>query len=312
MPDHSRPKVGLALSGSGNRSSFYIGFLEGLVECKVPIDYISACSGGSLVAAAFACGTLPEFKKWVFSLNMDVIKSFLSRSKNKGGFFSMQLVEEEINKYTRGLSFEQVRPLMGFVAVDIESGEKVLLSMGDIAKAATISCTLPGLFEPAKWGGKTLVDGGLLTIVPGDFLRQAGMDATIGISMRGTKHIFKESQITAKRIYNFIKKILFIDDFDSWLNNVLKLDDVDFSYQPGLLSVVGRCLDLAIEASKKNTEKEEACDLLITPAVPRLKNKKFNQDAVKFYYEKGRESAFENAPRIEQLIQSKIKQGQLV
>ena len=66
MQKSSAPTLGLALSGSGNRTTFYIGFLEVLTESGIKVDDISACSGGCWVAAAFACGTLPEFKKIIF------------------------------------------------------------------------------------------------------------------------------------------------------------------------------------------------------------------------------------------------------
>jgi NTE family protein len=264
MEKKSSPTIGLALSGGGNRSSFYIGFLEVLQEKGIRLDYITACSGGSLAAAAFACGTLPEFKQKVFGLGKETLKTYFSRSNSKGGIFSIDLLEEEIRNFTKGLTFEEVRPLMGFVAVDIENGEKVLLCMGDIARAARISCTIPGVFDPVKWGGKTLVDGGLLTMVPGDFLHQAKMDITVGINIRGTKHIFLGSQITAKKIYNFIKKVLFIEELESLFDGLFKMEETNFERQQNFFQVVGKSMDLAIKANQKNTEDEEACDLVIT------------------------------------------------
>jgi NTE family protein len=307
MEKEFKPTIGLALSGGGNRSSFYIGFLEVLQEQNIKLDYIAACSGGCLAALAFACGTLPEFKKKVFSLDKDTLKSYFARGKNKGGFFSIDLLEEEIRNYTKGLTFEEVRPLMGFVAVDIETGEKVLLSMGDIARAARISCTIPGVFDPVKWGGKTLVDGGLLTMVPGDFLRQANMDVTIGIHMRGTKHIFLDSQITAKKVYNFIKKVLFIEEIESLFDGLFKMEDSDFEREPNFFEVVGKSMDLAIKANQKNNDQEEACDLLIYPNLPRLKQSDFTKDSVKYYYDMGRKTAEDYLPQIRELIKSKTK-----
>ena len=47
MQKSEKPTLGLALSGSGDRTTFYIGFLEVLDEAGIKIDYISACSGGS-------------------------------------------------------------------------------------------------------------------------------------------------------------------------------------------------------------------------------------------------------------------------
>lgn len=299
-----RPKIGLALSGSGNRSAFYIGFLEYLAEQNIQIDYITACSGGSLVAAAFACGTLPEFKKLIFSLTPESFKTYMVRS-NGGGFYNIDLLEEAIRTFTKGMNFEEIRPLMGFVAVDIETGDKVLLCMGDIARAARISCTLPGIFEPVLWGGKTLVDGGLLTMVPGDFLREAGMDATIGVNMRGTKHIFSENQISAKKVFNLLKKIFLIDNLENVLKNISKNGSVSLK-KPGMFEVIGKSLDLAIEANKKSSNAEENCDLMIYPEIPKFKKNEFSQETNIYFYQRGREVAIENIGKINELI-SKAK-----
>ncbi len=304
MQKNQRPKFGLALSGSGNRSAFYIGFLEYFNEIDLKPDYITACSGGSMVAAAYACGTLPEFKKVALNLTPELLKNYMVRSKG-GGIFNVDLFEEALREFTKGLNFEEVRPLMGFVAVDIESGEKVLLCMGDIARAARISCTLPGVFEPVKWGDKTLVDGGLLTMMPSDFLKQAGMDVTVGINMRGTKHIFTETQINAKKVLNFFKKILLINGLGSLMNNVFKGEPGDNSRTPGIFEVIGKSMDLAIAANKNSEEVEAECDITICPAVPKLKKDEFNPQNSLFYYQKGRESAQEYAPKILELIKAK-------
>ncbi len=153
MVKGSKPTLGLALSGSGNRTSFYIGFLEVLKENNIDIDYIAACSGGALVAAAYACGTLDDLK--TFGLNTsskDLIK-ILTKKRGVGGLYSLDEAESTIvEKITKGKTFDQVKPIMTFVAVDIEKGELHDLCMGDIARAVRISCTTPALFEPVQWG----------------------------------------------------------------------------------------------------------------------------------------------------------------
>jgi hypothetical protein len=62
MEQEDRPKIGLALSGASTRATFYVGFLEVLSEHNIPIDFIVASSSGSIVAMAYACGTLPQLK----------------------------------------------------------------------------------------------------------------------------------------------------------------------------------------------------------------------------------------------------------
>ena len=65
-------------------------------------------------------------------------------------------------------------PPKAFVAADIETGEQVVLCMGDIARAACISCVLPGVFEPVTWGNRVLVDGGILNQMPLDVVKDFG------------------------------------------------------------------------------------------------------------------------------------------
>lgn len=301
MPETKKPTIGLALSGSGNRTSFYIGFLEVLQEHAISLDYIAACSGGSLVASAYACGTLPEFKQRLLSLNAQIMKdSFLKKGKF-GGMYSLDALEEEMRIYTKGLSFESVRPRLGFVAVDIESGKEVILSLGDIAHAAVISCALPGVFDPMLRGNEVLVDGGLLTSVPDNVLMNAGIDIRIGINMRGTKHIFTEGQITLRKIINFFKKILFIDEIEHAFDTLL-FEHAEKS-KLGFFAVVGKSLDIAVKASSENNDRPSYCQLVITPSVPRKKRLDLTPEAFEYYYLAGRSSAQEHIPQIKQLIE---------
>lgn len=305
---HSQPKVGFAFSGSGSRLTFYIGFLEELEKAKVPVDYIAACSGGSIVAAAYACGRLPVLKEFLLSSKIAHLKQYLQKGKN--ALYSLDFVEDWSRKtFTNGCRFEDVKPLMGFVAVDLEDGKQVVMSMGDIARAMRISCTLPGVFEPVSWGSKTLIDGGLLSIIPTDVVRQAGMDVVIGVNMRGRRHMFTNGQIAIKKAYNFFKKALFIDYVEkAWdsLHLFEEEEGEEAEVKPGMFSVIGRSMDLAIEASKQDYTEALRCDLMITPSIQRFTYKNFDTTNYELY-EIGRQTAIEYMPKIKQIIADKHK-----
>src|ERR1041385_8032462 len=117
-----RPTVGLALRGASSRSVFYVGFLEVLHEQGIPIDYIAAMSGGAIVAASYACGTLNQLRETALSLNKELISSLIERSATKSGVYHLDRVEELLRVYTRNQKFEDVQPHMGFIAVDINKG----------------------------------------------------------------------------------------------------------------------------------------------------------------------------------------------
>jgi NTE family protein len=53
-------KIGLVLSGGGARGIAHLGVLKALVEQKVPIDYVSGCSAGSIAGVMFAAGYSPD------------------------------------------------------------------------------------------------------------------------------------------------------------------------------------------------------------------------------------------------------------
>lgn len=296
------------MSGSGNRTSFYVGFLEETDAAGLKFDYLSACSGGSLVAAAYACGGLSQLKAFMMDFNSEKLKSLIRRTSLKnGGLFSLNLAEAELLKITKGKTFEEVSPKMSFAAVDIESGELVYLCMGDIARAALISCTLPGIFEAVKWGERTLVDGGLLVMVPSQPIKLAGVDVCVGINMRGTRHIFTEGQMTLKKAFNFFKKILLIEYLENLFEYLFLDKETDISKHPHFFTVLGKSMDLAIKASKNESTQQPECDLLITPEMPKLINKKFDHESVMEYYELGKKTAREYLPKIREIIKQKSR-----
>jgi predicted acylesterase/phospholipase RssA len=320
MPNSERPKIGLAFAGASSRSVFYVGFLEVLQERQFEVDYISAMSGGAVIAAAYACGTLPQIKEFSLSLNKEIVFSLIERSKGKGGLYHLEKVEEFIRDYTHNLRFEDVTPRLGIIATDLDAGEPIALEIGDIARAVCASCTLPFIFKPVPWGNKVLLDGGLVSVVPGAEARQAGMDIVIGLHLRGKMHVFSRWQIAASRFVNVIKRIFFFDRaaqlWQRFMNNLdfygaySPLIDEASLRQPGIFSVLGRAVDLAIATQKKNDPKTSmyGCDMLIRPAIhiPFWKKYLFfhftDFSNAEELYQLGRKTAEEYLPQMQELI----------
>lgn len=297
-----RPTLGIALSGSGSRSVFYIGFLEALHEEGLKPDYLSACSGATIAAAAYACGTLPRLKDYAFNFSREELKKLLGPVQRSGGLYSLDAVEHEMRAYTNGARFEDVKPHMAFMAADIETGSLVTMAMGDIARAVRISCTLPGVFEPVRWGSKTLIDGGLLAVVPVQPLRAAGADVVVGVNMMATEHIFHDSLKTFRRVWNYVKRVTFLDYLNGFVEAYLSEDDLTerLTKQPKVFTVLGRSLDLAIAASR-NPENRQVADYEIVPDFPKS-NRLGDIDDSQRWYAIGRKVAQSSIPQIRRLI----------
>lgn len=307
-------KLGLALSGAAARSVFYLGFLEVLQEHNIPVDVIAAQSGASIVAASYACGTLDRLKKDMLALNWKKLRGLL-KPFGKGGLYSLEYAEDYLRTHiTLSKQFEDVSTKLCFVATNLETGRVVPLLMGDIAKSARITCSVPGLFEPVRWGNQVLVDGGVLSIIPAQLAREAGADVVLGVSVRSTKHIFLPSHIKLRRFYNLLKthsygklvsywrKAVSLEGVEGYVRDSLHGEDGP-SYS--MLKTIGRSLDLAIDISKKEAISNDAywCDMAIHEGEGKYGDS-VNISKSQGLYEDGRRSALANLDTIRKLIQT--------
>lgn len=324
--NHKNVKIGFAFSGASSRSVFYMGFLEVLAENNFPIDYIAALSGATIVAASFACGTMHHLKQQVLNIDKEFVFSLFQRSKGKGGLYNLDKLEQILRIYTHNRNFEDLDTKLAFIATDINAGEEVVLQVGDIAKAICASCTLPGVFEPQVWGNKILVDGGIVNIVPGNVARDAGMDVVIGVDLRATRHVFSPWEIYARKFVNSLRsfflpkqvRTLFrnlserLQNYEFWQNMFEHKEMREQLHNPHIFTVIGKSLDLAIEAQKRDEDVENFnCDLVITKdlKLPFWKRNVFlrftNVDNTHYFYEEGREAAEEYLPQLWQLLKDK-------
>jgi NTE family protein len=79
--------------------------------------------------------------------------------------------------------FEDLRIPLAVVATDLNTGEPVMLTHGNLVDAIRASCAFPGLFEPVKIGTRCLADGGLVAPVPTRAARDLGADFVLGVSV---------------------------------------------------------------------------------------------------------------------------------
>lgn len=299
------------MSGSGARSIFYVGFMEVLEENKIPIYAISAQSGASIVATAYATGTLKALKSELLSLNWKTAKKFFSPSKNGLGLLSLSNAEKYIReKYTFGKTFEDLKTKLCFPATELSSGELVPLAYGDLAKAIVTTCSVPGLFDPVKWGNKLLLDGGILSTIPSKVVKDFGVEKVISVSIRSTNHVFPAYQLKIKEKINKLKKQL------TWSREPKNLafahghfgqgaipDSKDFLGNMTYTQLLGQALDLALEASKSGSlELEKSyCDLAITEGEGDFGDS-FSIKKGQKLYNLGREVGLKYLPKIKAIV----------
>jgi NTE family protein len=90
------------------------------------------------------------------------------------------------------IKVEQTRIPFAAVALDLWSGETIVLSRGRLRHVIAASCAMPGLLPPVKFAGRLLVDGGWAETVPISAARQLGADFVIAVDVGDSLGDFTE------------------------------------------------------------------------------------------------------------------------
>lgn len=77
-----------------------------------------------------------------------------------------ELFEELLSMLIPDVLIEELPVRFAAVAMDLQTGEEVLLTRGSLRSAIAASIAIPGIFPPVKVGLRTLVDGGWADNVP--------------------------------------------------------------------------------------------------------------------------------------------------
>ena len=176
-----RKNIGLALGGGAVLGAAHIGVLQALEELEIQIDYIAGTSIGALVGALLAFGkNSQEIQKVFHELNW--VKA-ADLSLSRFGLLSNQKLGDALSSVIGDAKFDDTLLPLSVVAVDIASGDKVILNTGDVAQAVMASTSIPGIFHPVEINGRMLVDGGVIENLPVETVKDMGADMVIAVNL---------------------------------------------------------------------------------------------------------------------------------
>lgn len=168
---NSKKRISLVIGSGGIKCAAAIGMWRVLQEENISVDSIVACSGGSLYGAFIANGSdgdeMQEHSKtlWTHDImqgymaNLKASKDGSLRFNERSGLVDDSVLNNNIGEIFKGLSFSDLQIPLKIVATDMLSGEKVILSQGNVFDAIRASIAIPIIFPPWEVDGRLLIDG---------------------------------------------------------------------------------------------------------------------------------------------------------
>lgn len=158
MPDR---EVTIALGGGAAKGLAHIGVLKGLEEDGVAIKAVSGTSMGSIIGALAAQGLSGREMETLF-VAIDWVRLGRIMVTSVSGSAYHDMLRESFG----GVRIEDLERPFAAVACDLDSGEMVVLTTGDLAAAVSASSSIPGILPPWRDGRRRLVDGAVVDPVP--------------------------------------------------------------------------------------------------------------------------------------------------
>ena len=188
-------KVALALASGGPRGFAYIGAIEELQSRGYEITSVSGTSAGALVGGIFAAGGMQAFKEWLYGLDPVKVMALMDFSFSKNYLVKGDKVIKAIKERVPDIRIEDLPIPFTAVATDLYTGEEVVFRDGPLFDAIRASISIPSMFRPVKWKGRTLVDGGMVNTFPLNRVQRTPGDILVG---------FNVNQIDAAEIQGFL------------------------------------------------------------------------------------------------------------
>lgn len=209
-----RPRIALVLSGGGARGIAHVGVLKVLEENRIPVDCVVGTSMGAIVGGAYATGMpasemrgriehvnwdrmfadradrrfIPYFRKrddWqdYFDFTMNIRDFRIMPPENLIGVQNVGLFFRDLVGTTAAMPFDQLPIPYRAVGTDLETGDAVVMSEGDLPLVMRASMTVPGAFPLIEYKGRVVVDGGLTKNLPIDEGRRLCGDHVIAVNV---------------------------------------------------------------------------------------------------------------------------------
>ncbi|MCK4462962.1 MAG: patatin-like phospholipase family protein [Candidatus Omnitrophica bacterium] len=212
-------KVALALGGGSARGFANIGVLKVLERHKVPIDTLIGSSIGGLIGASRSLGmSLEEMEEAALKFTWQDITDV---TMPKLAIMKGEKLAKTVERFTDHKTFSDCSIPLAITATDIENGDEILFTSGNMQKIIQASCSWPGFFPPVEVDGKFLSDGGVRNSVPVKWAKKLGATFTIAVKLGFAPQKIKADNILQMMIQSIQIMGEELDKYQSMQANII-------------------------------------------------------------------------------------------
>ena len=157
--------ISVALGGGGAKGAAHIGVLSSLEKHGYRIRALAGTSAGGIIGAIYAAGFHPDEILERFQ-NIERSSLYGRRPGDGPSLLGVSGINQVLTDMLGTLSFDDLRFPFVVTAVDLITGQEVILRKGRVVDAVLATMSLPGIFPHQEWDDYHLVDGGLLDPIP--------------------------------------------------------------------------------------------------------------------------------------------------
>ncbi len=207
-------KIGLALGGGASRGLAHLGVIKVLEEAGIGIDIITGTSIGAIIGSIYAANpdiktVIREIDAYLHSGNFQQtrlefiknskseVKSYfhqlkkvlktgllLALSMQKKSFISNNEFKANLEHIIPAIRIEECDVKLGLVAMNLQTGEDIMFTEGDLVECAMASSAIPGIFPPLMTdNNQILVDGSWVNPIPTAAAKKLGADFVIAVDV---------------------------------------------------------------------------------------------------------------------------------
>lgn len=161
----------LALGGGGSKGNAHIGVLKVLEREGYRVRAVAGTSAGGMAASAYAAGYGPDLLE-AHMRGVDQRSLFGFHFGDEPAILGIGGVAKAMKDLLGERTFDDLKIPCALTAVDVDSGQEIVLREGLVLDAVLATVAIPGIFPPKRWGSRMLVDGGVLNPVPVSVVRE--------------------------------------------------------------------------------------------------------------------------------------------